>query len=409
MKKIIALLLAAVLILSMAACAKEPADTTGSTEPSKDVSKLDEIYWRDSYTASDEDVAAAQKEVVGFAGEGELTNGMLQIFYWMEVYNFISTNGNYIALYGIDLTKPLDEQPCVNTDGTWQHYFLKAALDSWHCYHALAQMAEETNTPMDEDLKKDLDALPDLMAKRAKEEGFTDLDAVIRADAGAGCTIQDYYDYTEMCYMAFSYFNRMKAKIDPTDAMIEQYFNKYQSELSVNKNSGNNHSVRHVLIKVSGGTKDENGKTTYSDTDWEKCRSAAQKLLDDWLAGEHTEETFSAMAKEHSEDTGSNTNGGLYEGLNESTNFVTEFKEWYLAEGRKAGDYGLIKTDYGYHIMYYSTIEPQWITVCRQGVISEQSAKIVADATEKYEAMVTFNKLLLGQVSLSESKNNTSE
>lgn len=404
MKRIIALALALVMALSMAACA---ANEEPPTEPTRDLTKLEEIYRRESYTADDKTVAAAREEIVGFAGEGELTNGMLQIFYWMDVYNFLSDNGSYLALYGMDLEKPLDKQSCINTDGTWQHYFLKSALDAWHCYHALALEAEAAGIAMDEDLKKDLDGLKELLEKRAKEEGFADADALMQADAGAGCTFQDYYDYTKLYYMAFSYFNYRNDQLEVTDAMIEQYFNKYQSELSkqgIKKDGAMNHSVRHVLVKVAGGTKDDKGNTTYSDADWEKCRDAAQKLLDDWLAGEHTEETFIAMAEKHSEDPGSKSEGGLYEGLNEETNFVKEFKEWYLDESRKVGDYGLIKTDYGYHIMYYSGTEEQWITACRQGVMDEQSAKIVAEATEKHTAMVKYDKLLLGEVNLAGDK-----
>ena len=405
MKKLIALLLAAVMLLSFAACSKEPADTTGSTEPTRDLSKLDELYWRESYTGSDADVKAARDKVVGFLGEAELTNSMLQIYYWMDVYNFLNSNGYYLALYGLDLAKPLDTQECVNTDGTWQHYFLQSALDAWRCYQAMALMAEENNVPMEEGLKKDLDALMDNLETQAAEGKFESADALIQAEAGPAVTAQDYYEYTKLYYMGFSYFNKKCGEIKVTDDMIEQYFNKYQSELKekgITKGSGVNHSVRHLLVEITGGTKDDKGKTTYSDDDWENCRTAAQKLLDDWLAGEHTEETFAALAKEHSADPGSKDEGGLYQGLNKDTNFVEEFKEWYLAEGRQAGDYGLIKTDYGYHIMYYSGTEDQWITACREGVTNELTAKIVTDATNKYTTMVVYDEILLGEVSLSD-------
>lgn len=406
MKKLIALLLAAVLVLSMAACSQE-AEPTNGTEPTKDLTKLDELYWRDSYTASDADAAAGRETTIGFVGETELTNGMLQVLYWNEVYNFVNTNNYYLSLYGLDPSKDLDTQSCVNTSGTWQHYFLKGALENWHCYAAMALMAKDNNTPMDDEFQKDLDGLMGVLKERAEKDGFDSVDALIQAEAGAGCTAQDYYDYSEMCYLAYSYFNKLSEQIEVTDAQIEQYFNKHQSELAnqkITKDSGNNHSVRHILIEISGGTKDENGKTVYSETDWDNCRDKAQKLLDQWLAGEHTEDTFADYAKKHSADPGSSAEGGLYTGLNKSTNFVEPFKEWYLTEGRQVGDYGLVKTDYGYHIMYYSGTEPQWITACRDGVTNELCAKIVTDATDKYPAVVVYEKILLGNVVLLEDK-----
>ena len=33
---------------------------------------------------------------------------------------------------------------------------------------------------------------------------------------------------------------------------------------------------------------------------------------------------------------------------------VTEFNDWCFADGRQAGDHGIVKTTYGYHIMFFS-------------------------------------------------------
>ena len=111
--------------------------------------------------------------------------------------------------------------------------------------------------------------------------------------------------------------------------------------------------VRHILIMPEGGTKDENGNTTYSETEWETCRATAQALLDQYLAGEKTAEAFGALANEHSDDNNGNvTNGGLYTGVS-SGQMVAEFDEWIFDTSRKTGDTGLVKTKFGYHVMYF--------------------------------------------------------
>ena len=33
---------------------------------------------------------------------------------------------------------------------------------------------------------------------------------------------------------------------------------------------------------------------------------------------------------------------------------VTEFNDWCFADGRAVGDSGIVKTSYGYHIMFFS-------------------------------------------------------
>ena len=106
------------------------------------------------------------------------------------------------------------------------------------------------------------------------------------------------------------------------------------------------------------------------------------------------------MAKEHSADGGSNTNGGLYTDLDKDTNFVEEFKAWYMDESRKVGDYGLVKTVYGYHIMYLSDMEAKWIAQSRSGILGDASAQILQEATSEYPLDVNYKKIVLAVVDL---------
>ena len=60
-----------------------------------------------------------------------------------------------------------------------------------------------------------------------------------------------------------------------------------------------------------------------------------------------------ALATELTDDTASAETGGLYENVSPSSNYVAAFKEWALDDSRKAGDTGIVETEYGYHVMYY--------------------------------------------------------
>lgn len=398
MRKLIALLLALVMALSMAACSEEAAKpTTPTTDPTsatKDPATLDELYWRDTYTGSAEDVIAARNTVVATLGSAELTNGMLQIYYWMDVYDFLNTYSSYLSSYGLDYTKPLDEQDCGGSDGTWQHYFLNGALGGWEHFQSMALAADEAQIAILPEYQEEMDDLYDDLTQSAVDGGFASIDAMIQADAGPGCTAEDYYRYNELYYKAYSYFNTKFYEIEVTDAMIEEYFTENEASLAVNginKKSGDSCVVRHILIEVA---------EEKTDDDWEKCRQEAQKMLDDWLAGDATEDAFAELAKEHSADPGSKAEGGLYRGLTSETSFVQEFKDWYLEEGRQAGDYGLVKTSYGYHIMYFSGTEPIWVYYCREAVTDAEAAKIVSDAVGKYELVTNYDDILLGEVTI---------
>ena len=119
-----------------------------------------------------------------------------------------------------------------------------------------------------------------------------------------------------------------------------------------NDNKVNLIDVRHILVKFDGGKTDSSGNTTFTATEKEAAKNAAQAILDEWKKGEATEESFAELAKKKSEDTGSLSNGGLYEKVYPGR-MVTNFNDWCFDEKREPGDTGLISTDYGYHVMYF--------------------------------------------------------
>ena len=122
---------------------------------------------------------------------------------------------------------------------------------------------------------------------------------------------------------------------------------------NVNDNTYALKNVRHILVSYKGGTTDDNGTTTYSDAEKATAKSDAEAILKQWEEGEKTEDSFAKLATEKTTDTGSKENGGLYEDIYPGQ-MVAEFEDWCFDESRKAGDTGIVQTDYGYHVMYFS-------------------------------------------------------
>lgn len=420
MKKLIAMLLALALAASAVGCAKTDssnpedtdgttastgtADTTDATDPDDDDEEpTEEIFLRDSYSVSDEDALELHDTVVANVGDNTLTNGMLQQYYWSGVYSFLNEMGYYIYYYGLDPATALDEQSLPDGEGTWQHYFLSDALTVWHRYQALALKNDQLALEMDPDLQAELDETEQLLIDSAEEGEFESVDAMLQANLGAGATLQDYLDYTELFYRSYNYYLYMYDQIEITDEQAEEYFNENEEELAesgVTKETME-YDVRHILIEPEGGTEDDSGNVTYSDAEMEACKDAAQKLLDQWLAGDATEESFAELAKEHSADSGSAENGGLYEGLTEDTNFVESFKAWYLDDTRQVGDYGLVKSSYGYHIMYFSGSGTVWLEYCREILAYNESAEFINAALEEFPMTTQYDKIALAVVALS--------
>lgn len=111
-------------------------------------------------------------------------------------------------------------------------------------------------------------------------------------------------------------------------------------------------NVRHVLVEFEGGTT-ENGTTTYTDEEKSKAKEKAEKLYNEWKdKGDLSEDSFAALAKESSKDTGSASDGGLCDDVYPGQ-MVQSFEDWCYDDNRQVGDTGIIESEYGYHIMFF--------------------------------------------------------
>ena len=114
-------------------------------------------------------------------------------------------------------------------------------------------------------------------------------------------------------------------------------------------------NVRHLLVKFEGGTKGDDGKTVYSEAEKNKAKTEAEGYLKTWKEGEKADEdSFIELIKKHSDDSSAST-GGLFEDIHPDSNYVPNFLAWAIDDSRKPGDTGVIETEYGYHVMYYSS------------------------------------------------------
>lgn len=113
--------------------------------------------------------------------------------------------------------------------------------------------------------------------------------------------------------------------------------------------ASNSVDVRHILISYKEDSQDTTEPTA---EEIETARKAAAELYAKWKKGAATEDSFSALAKTESADPGSAEKGGLYESVKVG-DMVAPFEKWSFDPARKKGDTGIVKTDYGYHIMYF--------------------------------------------------------
>ena len=123
-------------------------------------------------------------------------------------------------------------------------------------------------------------------------------------------------------------------------------------------------NVRHIFVEAEVS----DGASEADEAQMAAAKAKAEELLAEWKAGEATADSFAALAEANSADAGSNTNGGLYEGLTKTVSFIPNFLDWTFEDGRQVGDTGIVENTqssaHGYHVMYLDSYgdTPVWKT-----------------------------------------------
>ncbi|MBE6892628.1 MAG: hypothetical protein E7482_01280 [Ruminococcaceae bacterium] len=145
--------------------------------------------------------------------------------------------------------------------------------------------------------------------------------------------------------------------------------------------------VRHILVAP---------EDTSNETAWQEALEAAEEYEAEWKELGGSEENFAEVAAKYSVDS-SAANGGLYENVFKGQ-MVTEFEDWCFDSARKAGDSEIIKTQFGYHIMYFSGVAEEYYSyVVDSAVRGERLNAHIDEIIEGVEVSELFGNRFVGK------------
>ena len=348
-----------------------PAETTAPSTPAATNPAVamtvpadgnpDDVTCKVSYSAEEKELKKQGDKVVATMGDAKLTNSELQVYYWMQVYDFLNQYGSYASMFGLDYTQPMDRQLSIDGKLTWQQYFLDSAVKAWSNYQAMALDAEANGYELEQEYADYLAELPANMADSAAQMGYENAEVMVQRDMGPGATMDGYMKYLSTYYLGYMYYGATMEQVAVTDADIEAYFDAHAAEYQENglvKGEDRFVDVRHILISPEGGTADESGETVYSEEEWAAAEKKANEVMNEWLTKHPDEDGFGVMAETYTQDPGSATNGGLYEDVQQG-DMVPEFDAWCFDENRKPGDVEAVHTNFGCHLIYFVAEEEQ--------------------------------------------------
>lgn len=366
-----------------------------------------DVYQRESYTAqNDQELQDRANRTVAKMGDTKLNNGLLQVYYRMQYYNFMQQYGSYAAYYfGLDTSAPLDGQTMSvgEEKGTWQQYFLSGALETWAYFNAMAKEAEAAGLTLSDDVQSQLDSMAEQLETQAATQGYDSAAALLEESFGKGTTMEDYLTYMRSYQLGALYYQQEYAAMTVTDQELSDYYDAHTEDLTAQGVEKNDMpataTVRHILIKPATSGTDDDGKAVSTDADWAEAEKKANALYEQWKSGAATEDSFGEMATEYTEDDGSKTTGGLYENF-EPGRMLTEFNDWSFDPARKPGDTGIVKTKYGYHIMYFvkGSEELYWQSYVRELIMEEKTQALTDRVMEAHPYEVNYKLISLTEL-----------
>lgn len=128
---------------------------------------------------------------------------------------------------------------------------------------------------------------------------------------------------------------------------------------------------------------------------------SGEAILKEYVEAGSTEEAFIDLVSKYSEDTYTNTSGGLYEELGKFST-ETELNTWIFDESRTPGDVTIIQEDAGTYVVYYiEEGRPSWQARIASTLLSENLTGYlneIKDACEVQDPKGNLHYLTVAEV-----------
>lgn len=274
----------------------------------------------------------------------------------------------------------------------------------------LALVPEVYSSYIDSDVKSSMESDSKLSEKKAREEAVKSYESnVVATVTGSTSPFDD-----EMNTWLFSDDTKVGSKkyyVDEDAGYI--YIVLKTSKATVEDDE--TYTVRHILITPesdsdSSSSSSDSSTKKYTDEQWAAAKKKAESVLEKFNKTDKSEYSFSKLAEEYSTDTASTSSGssdafgGLYESVTLGQ-MVPEFEKWAIDDSRKYGDTGIVKSDYGYHIMFFINDCPEY----ESKIIAQIKSDRLSNMVEKAKVKVHENAIKKAVDKEKEAKESASE
>lgn len=256
----------------------------------------------------------------------------------------------------------------------------------------IALVPEVYSSYIDSQVKSSMEQDSTLTEKKAREEAVKSYESnVVTTVSGSDSPFDD-----KMNTWLFSDDTKVGSKkyyIDESAGYI--YIVLKTSKASVEEDE--TYTVRHILVapeSSSNSSSSTSEKTEYTDEQWAAAKKKADSILAKFNKTDKSEYEFAKLAEQYSTDSASTSSGsndsfgGLYESVTLGQ-MVPDFEKWSIDDSRKYGDTGIVKSDYGYHIMFFINDCPEY----QSKIIAQIKSDRLSNMIDKAEVKVHENAI----------------
>ena len=255
----------------------------------------------------------------------------------------------------------------INEGVTMGDYIKERALVELRRYKVLAYFAKDRGTELDDD---DWAFINDTIQSQIDSFGGQEaLEISIFDDYGI--SLASYIKLFVQNQINEKCYNEIYKETDYTEEEIS-------AEYEMKHGYFENLTVRHILFMPEG----EDGDRTAEET---------LHLAESILARVQAGEDMTMLAEQYSEDFSAVDNGGEYT-FNRYDDFVQELLDWGFAA--KIGESGIVKTDFGYHVILKEDETVTSLEAAREDLISSIRNQKISQRFEEVSSSDEFKWII---------------
>lgn len=293
-------------------------------------------------TVSNESVSVDGTDIA--ADSRSFSVAEVNYLYNMSYVNLVSSYGQYTSAFGLDISKPLDEQQCsiiegMGEDYTWDDYFTDSAKNQLVQFAAFEAYAKANGITLDDEDMAEIDEAIDSIADTAKENNYRSANKFLSANYGKGCNESVVRGIMELQTIATKVQESISGEPEYT---ADELTAKYESV------KDDYDKFTYSYYQVAAATEKNEDGTTADPTD--EAKAAASTTANDLLAKLNEGSTFADAVKTVAEDAEVTEKADVA-----GSSVETALSEWIKSADRAEGDKTVIDTDTASYVVVFSS------------------------------------------------------